>query len=102
MTVVLLLLYSVYRNYSFKKNGNLLLQMKNYLLQREREEAVHLKSQFVSTISHELRTLYTCCWDTNMLLDEHKELADSPHLNSLKFSALIYCRLLTMFFKSIK
>ena len=52
------------------------------------EVASQLKSQFVSTISHELRTpLYGVVGITNMLLDEHKELADSPHLSSLKFSA---------------
>lgn len=31
--------------------------------------------------------LYGVVGITNMLSDEHKELADSPHLNSLKFSA---------------
>jgi len=52
------------------------------------EEASLLKTQFVSTISHELRTpLYGVVGITNMILDEHKELAESPHLNSLKFSA---------------
>ena len=52
------------------------------------EEASLLKTQFVSTISHELRTpLYGVVGITNMLLDEHKELANSPHLSSLKFSA---------------
>src|SRR5690606_15096464 len=51
-------------------------------------EASRLKSQFVSTISHELRTpLYGVIGITNMILDEHKELAGSTHLNSLKFSA---------------
>jgi CheY-like chemotaxis protein/two-component sensor histidine kinase len=52
------------------------------------EESALLKSQFISTISHELRTpLYGVVGITNMLVDDHKELAESPHLNSLKFSA---------------
>ena len=52
------------------------------------EEASRLKTQFVSTISHELRTpLYGVVGITNIILDEHKELEKSPHLNSLKFSA---------------
>ncbi|WP_198554617.1 response regulator [Flavobacterium sp. ALD4] len=91
MIVVLLLLYSVYKNYSFKKkkNAELIIANEELLLAKEKaEEASYLKSQFVSTISHELRTpLYGVVGITNMLLDEHKELADSPHLNSLKFSA---------------
>ena len=52
------------------------------------EEASLLKSQFVSTITHELRTpLYGVIGITNIILDEHKELGNSPHLKSLKFSA---------------
>jgi hypothetical protein len=34
--------------------------------------------------------LYGVVGITNMLLDEHKELVNSPHLNSLKFSARYY------------
>jgi signal transduction histidine kinase/CheY-like chemotaxis protein len=91
MIVVLLLLYSVYKNYNFKKKKNAELIIANeelFIAKEKAEEASYLKSQFVSTISHELRTpLYGVVGITNMLLDEHKELADSPHLNSLKFSA---------------
>jgi signal transduction histidine kinase/CheY-like chemotaxis protein len=90
-TVVLLLLYSVYRNNRFKKKKNAELIIANeklFIAKEKAEEASHLKSQFVSTISHELRTpLYGVVGITNLLLDEHKELADSPHLASLKFSA---------------
>lgn len=91
LIVVLLLLYTVYKNYRFKKkkNGELIVANEELLIAKEKaEEASYLKSQFVSTISHELRTrLYGVVGITNMLLDEHKELVDSPHLNSLKFSA---------------
>src|SRR5690606_13995765 len=44
--------------------------------------------QFISTISHELRTpLYGVVGITDLLIEEHKELANSQYLNSLKFSA---------------
>ena len=91
LSVLLLLLYTVYKNYRFKKtvNEELIIANEKLLIAKEKaEEASYLKSQFVSTISHELRTpLYGVVGITNMLLDEHKELADSPHLSSLKFSA---------------
>lgn len=89
--VLLLLLYSLIRNNRFKKKSNIELIQANEelcLAKEKAEEATFLKTQFVSTISHELRTpLYGVIGITNMLLDEHKELAQSPLLNSLKFSA---------------
>lgn len=89
--VLLVLLHALYKNYNFKIKANRLLIVANeqLLIAKEKaEEASKLKTQFVSTISHELRTpLYGVIGITNMLLDEHKELANSPHLNSLKFSA---------------
>jgi len=89
--VLLLLLYTLYKNNNFKKKANseLMLANEELVAANERaEEASRLKTQFVSTISHELRTpLYGVVGITNMILDEHKELAESPHLNSLKFSA---------------
>lgn len=91
LMVLLMLLYSLYKNYRFKKkvNGELTLANEELLIAKEKaEEASQLKTQFVSTMSHELRTpLYGVIGITNMLLDEHKELANSPHLSSLKFSA---------------
>ncbi len=88
---LLLLLYILFKNNNFKKKTNAELSQTNIELlfaKEKAEEASILKSQFVSTISHELRTpLYGVVGITNMLLDEHKELAHSPHLSSLKFSA---------------
>ena len=91
LLVVLLLFYSLYKNYNFKKKANRDLTIANeelIIAKDKAEEASYAKTQFVSTISHELRTpLYGVVGITNMLLDEHKELAKSPHLSSLKFSA---------------
>lgn len=85
------MIYSLYRNFNFKKVKNLELTQKNKELELSKEkaeEASKLKSQFVSTITHELRTpLYGVIGITDMLVDEHKDLAESPHLKSLKFSA---------------
>lgn len=89
--VLLLLLYSLNRNNKLKKKSNAELRLANselLIANKKAQEASVLKSQFVSTISHELRTpLYGVVGITDMLLDEHKELAQSPHLSSLKFSA---------------
>lgn len=91
LLILLLLLYTLYKNNIFKKKANAELTIANeglMIANEKAEEASVLKTQFVSTISHELRTpLYGVVGITNMILDEHKELADSPHLNSLKFSA---------------
>ena len=88
---LLLLLYTLFKNNNFKKKANAELSQTNkelIIAKEKAEEASVVKSQFVSTISHELRTpLYGVIGITNMLLDEHKELAGSPYMNSLKFSA---------------
>ncbi len=86
-----LLVYILYKNVNFRKKANAeLLQANRDLVEAKEkaEEAARLKTQFVSTISHELRTpLYGVVGITDMISDEHKELAKSPHLNSLRFSA---------------
>ena len=88
---LLLLLLTLYKNIKTREKFNLELKNTNEELKfakEKAEEASRMKSQFVSTITHELRTpLYGVIGITNILLDEHKELASSPHLNSLKFSA---------------
>ncbi|HQF47721.1 MAG TPA: response regulator [Flavobacterium alvei] len=89
--VLLLLLVSLYKNFNFKKkiNHDLTLANEQLIIAKDKAiEASQAKTQFLSTISHELRTpLYGVIGITNLLLDEHKELAKSPHLGSLKFSA---------------
>lgn len=89
--ILLLLMYSLYKNNKFRELSNSELKVANAELKIAKEKAEvasQLKTQFVSTISHELRTpLYGVVGITNIIIDEHKELANSPHLNSLKFSA---------------
>lgn len=91
LLLILFLLYILYKNNIFRKKINNYLEKNNEELKEAKEkaeEASKLKTQFISTISHELRTpLYGVVGITNILSDEHKQLADSPHLNSLKFSA---------------
>ena len=89
--ILLLLLLSLIRNIKIKTKANIDLKEANLelLLAKEKaEEASQLKPQFISTISHELRTpLYGVVGITDIILDEHKELKNSQHLKSLKFSA---------------
>lgn len=89
--ILILLLLSFIRNNRLKSKINKELKLANaeLLVAKEKaEEASQLKTQFISTISHELRTpLYGVVGITDIILDEHKELHNSPHLKSLKFSA---------------
>jgi signal transduction histidine kinase/CheY-like chemotaxis protein len=89
--VLLLFLNSLIKNNKYRIKSNLDLMNANeelIIANKKAEESSLLKTQFVSTISHELRTpLYGVVGITDLLLEEHKELASSPHLNSLKFSA---------------
>ncbi|WP_240034596.1 ATP-binding protein [Flavobacterium silvisoli] len=91
LIVLLLLLLTLYKNVKLREQANFELTQANEALKEAKEkaeEASQLKSQFVSTITHELRTpLYGVIGITNIILDEHKELGNSPHLKSLKFSA---------------
>ncbi|MEO5777189.1 MAG: response regulator [Flavobacterium sp.] len=91
LIILLLLLLTLYKNIKLREQANIELKKANeelVLAKEAAEEASQLKSQFVSTITHELRTpLYGVIGITNIILDEHKELGNSPHLKSLKFSA---------------
>ena len=89
--VLLILLVVLYRNIKLRERASHRLEILNEELRiakEKAEESSQVKTQFVSTITHELRTpLYGVIGITDMILDEHKELVDSPHLKSLKFSA---------------
>jgi signal transduction histidine kinase/CheY-like chemotaxis protein len=89
--ILSLLTYTFYKNFKFRDKVNKELTIANdelKIAKEQAEESTKLKTQFVSTISHELRTpLYGVVGITNLITEEHKELENSPHLNSLKFSA---------------
>lgn len=89
--ILLLLMYALYRSNQLRKKSNKKLKIANeelLIAKEQAEEASLLKSQFISTITHELRTpLYGVVGITDMIADEHKELQNSTYLKSLKFSA---------------
>jgi len=91
LIILLLFLLTLYKSIKLREEANTELKKANeelVIAKEKAEEASQLKSQFVSTITHELRTpLYGVIGITNIIMDEHKELANSPHLKSLKFSA---------------
>lgn len=91
LIILLLLLLTLYKNIKLREQTNYDLKKANEELVQAKEhaeEASQLKSHFVSTITHELRTpLYGVIGITNIILDEHKELSNSQHFKSLKFSA---------------
>ena len=64
-----------------KKNDELIIA------KEKAELASKTKANFLSTVTHELRTpLYAVTGLTNMLLDENPKPDQIPHLKSLKFS----------------
>ncbi|ESU28235.1 signal transduction histidine kinase [Flavobacterium limnosediminis JC2902] len=89
--ILLLLVYTLYKNNALRKKSNKELKAANeelMIAKEQAEEASLLKSQFISTITHELRTpLYGVVGIAEMIADEHKELKNSTYLKSLKFSA---------------
>ena len=91
LLVIILFLFSLYKNYKLKKKSNSkLVTINQELLEAvaKADKASYLKSQFVSTITHELRTpLYGVVGMTNIILEENNDLKNNQHLKSLKFSA---------------
>ncbi|MES2811756.1 MAG: response regulator [Bacteroidota bacterium] len=91
LSILSVLTYTLFKTNKIKKKNFEELQRANFELNKAKEiaeESTQLKSQFVSTITHELRTpLYGVVGITDIIANEHPELKDSEHLNSLKFSA---------------
>jgi len=81
---------SLFKNNNLRAKANDLLKDKNIelTLSKERAEKASLaKAQFLSTITHELRTpLYAVTGLTHLLLEEDPKPEQKEHLNSLKFS----------------
>jgi len=91
LSILSVLTYTLFKTNKIKKKSFEELQNVNFELKKAKEiaeESTQLKSQFVSTITHELRTpLYGVVGITEIIATEHPELKGSEHLNSLKFSA---------------
>lgn len=90
ITILSLLTLSLYKNNNLRARANDLLQKKNTELvtaKENAEKASMAKAQFLSTITHELRTpLYAVTGLTHLLLEESPTKNQKEHLNSLKFS----------------
>jgi len=90
ITILSLLTLSLYKNNNIRTRTNNMLYKKNedLVIAKERAElASKTKANFLSTVTHELRTpLYAVTGLTNMLLDEDPKPAQVNHLKSLKFS----------------
>ena len=90
IAILSLLTLSLYKNNNLRAKANTLLQDKNteLLLAKEKAEKASLaKAQFLSTITHELRTpLYAVTGLTHLLMEENPKEHQREHLDSLKFS----------------
>jgi signal transduction histidine kinase/CheY-like chemotaxis protein len=90
ITILSLLTLALYKNNNIRLKSNNMLQEKNDDLieaMKRAELASKTKANFLSTVTHELRTpLYAVTGLTNMLLEEEPSEKQIPHLKSLKFS----------------
>ena len=90
ITILSLLTLSLYKNNNIRLKTNNMLHKKNdeLIVAKEKAElASKTKANFLSTVTHELRTpLYAVTGLTNMLLDEKPKPEQIAHLKSLKFS----------------
>ncbi|WP_375323778.1 response regulator [Flagellimonas sp. GZD32] len=90
LTIISLLAVSLFRNNQIKLKTNDLLYTKNKELELARDAAVsamEAKTNFLSTVTHELRTpLYAVTGLTHLLLEENPSDHQKEHLKSLKFS----------------
>lgn len=89
-TILCLLALSLYKNNNLRAKANELLQIKNSELivaKENAEKASMVKAQFLSTITHELRTpMYAVTGLTHLLMEENPTEEQKKHLDSLKFS----------------
>lgn len=90
ITILSLLTLSLYKNNNIRLKSNNILHKKNAELtiaMEKAELATKTKANFLSTVTHELRTtLYAVTGLTNMLLEEDPKPEQVQHLKSLKFS----------------
>ncbi|MCF8272278.1 MAG: response regulator [Flavobacteriaceae bacterium] len=90
ITILSLLTLSLYKNNNIRLKTNNMLHKKNaeLIIAKEKAElASKTKANFLSTVTHELRTpLYAVTGLSNMLLEENPRPEQVQHLKSLKFS----------------
>ena len=90
VTILSLLSLALYKNNRIRLSTNTMLQEKNdelVVAKDKAELASKTKANFLSTVTHELRTpLYAVTGLTSLLLDEEPKEKQIPHLKSLKFS----------------
>ncbi|TWO34313.1 response regulator [Seonamhaeicola sediminis] len=90
ITILSLLTLSLYKNNNIRLKSNNMLHKKNseLIVAKEKAElASKTKANFLSTVTHELRTpLYAVTGLSNMLLEEDPKPSQIQHLKSLKFS----------------
>lgn len=90
ITILSLLTLSLYKNNNIRLKTNNMLHKKNdeLVVAKEKAElATKTKANFLSTLTHELRTpLYAVTGLSRMLLDENPKPEQVQHLESLKFS----------------
>lgn len=92
ISILIVLLIILYKNYITKNKLSNMLKVQNKNLEKSKEEAEELsqmKSQFISTVSHELRTpLYGVVGITSLLMEESGlSKKENQYLKSLKFSS---------------
>lgn len=89
--VIGILFALLYKNHKIRQNLNTKLEIQNSKLEIAKlnaEENANLKSQFVSTVTHEIRTpLYGIIGLIDLLVLEHKEFKNNQKIKSLNFSA---------------
>ncbi len=89
IVILSLLTLSLYKNNNLRAKANILLQDKNSELQLAKEKAEKasmVKAEFLSTITHELRTpMYAVTGLTHLLLEENPKPEQKEHLRSLQF-----------------
>lgn len=89
--VIGILFALLYKNQKVRQSLNTKLEIQNSKLEIAKlnaEENANLKSQFVSTVTHEIRTpLYGIIGLIDLLVLEHKEFKNNQKMKSLNFSA---------------
>lgn len=90
LTIITIVTFTLYRNNQIKLKTNDLLANKNRELIKARDNALiamKTKMDFLSTVTHELRTpLYAITGLTHLLLEEKPNKSQMEHLKSLKYS----------------